>query len=74
MAAGTGITLTAASMVVFGELDWTPANITQCEDRSFRYGQKDMVIVHHLVVNESIDAKMAKMLVKKQNIIDKVNA
>ena len=73
MAAGTGITLTASSTVVFGELDWTPANITQCEDRAYRIGQQSMVLIHHLVVDGSIDAKMAKMLVRKQNIIDKIN-
>ncbi len=72
-AAGTGITLTAASTVVFGELDWTPATISQCEDRAHRMGQKNMVLIHHLVVNDSIDAKMAKMLVRKQTMINKIN-
>jgi SWI/SNF-related matrix-associated actin-dependent regulator 1 of chromatin subfamily A len=71
MAAGTGITLTAASHVVFAELDWTPATITQCEDRLHRIGQKKCVSVMHLVFDRSLDAKMARMLVEKQNIIDK---
>jgi SWI/SNF-related matrix-associated actin-dependent regulator 1 of chromatin subfamily A len=70
-AAGVGITLTAASHVVMAELDWVPANVTQAEDRLHRIGQLDNVTVHHLVIDESIDAKMAKTIVEKQEIADK---
>jgi len=71
LAAGVGITLTAASTVVFAELDWVPGNITQAEDRCHRIGQKDTVHVQHLVLEGSIDAYMAKILVHKQEIIDR---
>ena len=70
-AAGVGITLTASNMVVFGELDWVPGNISQCEDRTHRIGQKESVLIQHLVVDDSLDAKMAQTLVNKQEIIDK---
>lgn len=70
-AAGVGITLTAASHVVFAELDWTPANISQAEDRCHRIGQKDNVTVQHIVLEGSIDADLAKTIVAKQRIIDK---
>jgi SWI/SNF-related matrix-associated actin-dependent regulator 1 of chromatin subfamily A len=69
-AAGVGLTLTAASLVVFAELDWVPANITQAEDRLHRYGQKNHVLVQHLVIDGSLDSKMAKILVEKQEIAD----
>ena len=69
-AAGVGITLTAASMVVFAELDWVPGNVTQAEDRLHRIGQEEKVNVYHLVFDDSLDAKMAKTIVEKQNIID----
>ena len=71
-AAGTGITLTASSYVVFAELDWVPSNVTQAEDRAHRIGQKNTVNVQHLVLDGSLDAKMAQMLVEKQDIADRV--
>lgn len=70
MAAGVGITLTASSNVVFAELDWTPANISQCEDRCHRIGQREAVLIQHIVFDGSLDARMAKMLIEKQKIID----
>ncbi|MEG0892089.1 MAG: DEAD/DEAH box helicase, partial [Bacteroidales bacterium] len=42
-AAGVGLTLTASSIVLFMELPWTDADLTQCEDRCHRIGQKDSV-------------------------------
>lgn len=69
-AAGLGITLTASSHVVFAELDWVPGIVTQAEDRCHRIGQKDSVLVQHLVLDGSIDAHLAKTLIEKQAVID----
>ena len=69
-AAGVGITLTAASHVIFAELDWVPANLSQAEDRCHRIGQSDSVLIQHLVLEGSLDAVMAKKLVGKQQVID----
>lgn len=71
-AAGFGLTLTAASNVVFAELDWVPAHITQAEDRTHRLGQENSVLVQHLVLQDSLDARMIGTLIKKQRVIDKV--
>jgi SWI/SNF-related matrix-associated actin-dependent regulator 1 of chromatin subfamily A len=68
-AAGIGITLTAASTVVFAELDWVPGNMSQAEDRCHRIGQTDSVLVQHVVLDGSIDARLAKTLVEKQAVI-----
>jgi len=71
-AAGLGITLTAASHVVFAELDWVPGTITQAEDRLHRKGQEESVLVQHLVLEGSLDAHMAQVLVDKQEVLDAV--
>lgn len=70
-AMGVGLTLTAASHVIMFELDWVPGNVTQCEDRAHRIGQRDNVLVEHYVLESSLDADMAKRIVTKQDLIDK---
>lgn len=71
LACGAGITLTASSTVIFAELDWVPGNVSQAEDRCHRIGQKNTVMVYHLIVDGSIDVKISKMLIDKQKNIDK---
>lgn len=68
---GTGWTLTKSSFVVFAELDWVPGVISQAEDRCHRIGQSDGVVVHHVVLEGSLDARIAASLVRKQDIIDR---
>ena len=69
-AAGVGLTLTRASHVIFVELDWVPANLTQAEDRCHRIGQTESVLVQHLVLDGSLDAKMARLITEKQDVAD----
>lgn len=71
-AAGVGLTLTAARTVLFAELDWVPGNVIQAEDRCHRMGQTDTVRVIHLVAKDSVDARMVRALVDKQNIIERI--
>lgn len=69
-AAGVGLTLTAASIVIFAELDWTPANLTQAEDRCHRIGQAQCVNVYHVVLAGSLDERIATAVIRKQEISD----
>ena len=71
-AAGTGITLTRASVASFFETDWNPATMKQAEDRLWRYGQKKMVHVFHPVLDGSLDANMVQKMLKKQEAVDRV--
>ena len=70
-AAGVGLTLTAASHVVFAELTYVPAEIQQAEDRCHRIGQRNSVLVQHLVLENSIDANMSRAIVQKMGVIEK---
>lgn len=70
-AAGTAITLTASSTVVFAELDWVPGNLSQCEDRCHRIGTVNPVLVQHIVLDGSLDARMAQIIVEKQALAEK---
>lgn len=70
-ACAEGLTLTRASHVVFVELDWTPAKMSQAEDRAHRIGQKDTVLVQHILLEDSYDANMAYKIAEKQLVIDK---
>lgn len=68
--AGVGITLTASSHVVFAELDWVPGNVEQASDRCHRIGQRDSVLVQFLVLPYSLDSYIARMIVRKAEIIE----
>ncbi len=68
-AAGVGITLTAATLVVFVELTPVPGQMTQAEDRAHRIGQKNFLLVKILVKNHSLGARLAKIIVRKQAVL-----
>jgi SWI/SNF-related matrix-associated actin-dependent regulator 1 of chromatin subfamily A len=66
-----GITLTAADYALLLELDWRPAVVTQSEDRLHRIGQKESVLIQHLVFEGSTDSIVVKRVIKKQEDADK---
>ncbi len=71
-AAGVGVTLTASSTVVMAELAWTPGQVSQFEDRTHRMGQKKSVNVYHTVVQHSLEAYIARVVIAKQEVADAV--
>ena len=65
-----GLTLTAARLVVFAELDWTPGTLEQCEDRAHRIGQQQAVHVHYLVARGTLDDWVWSALARKVRILN----
>jgi len=71
--AGVGITLTAASNVLTIDLSWVPADHWQAHDRIHRIGQEaDVITIYQLFAKGTIDEYMSDMLIKKQEIFDKL--
>lgn len=69
MASKEGITLTAASYVVFVEFSWAPMDNEQAMDRTHRIGQKNNVMVDFLVHKNSLDERIAKFCIEKTKSI-----
>jgi len=70
--AGQGITLTAASTVVFVEMHWTPGVLVQAEDRAHRIGQVNAVNIYYLVAKGSLDDIIWPMVRRKLDTVGKV--
>ena len=70
IAAGVGITLTAASHEVFVEMDWVPGKNWQAEDRIHRIGQEEPVLIQYLPFENSVDTIIANSVIGKQVIIE----
>lgn len=69
---GTGLTLTAASNVLFVEFPWTSSDCEQAEDRAHRNGQKNAVTCTYLLGNGTIDEYMYNLIQTKKNIANAV--
>lgn len=69
VAGGTGLNLTAATQVVFNDLDWLPTNHWQAEDRAYRIGQTRTVNVTYFVAQDTIDDFVHAVLETKAALV-----
>ena len=68
-AAGTGITLTAGEAAIFNDLSFLPSDHAQAEDRSYRYGQKNNVLVYYPIFENTIEGIIYDILNNKKQVI-----
>ena len=69
-AAGTGLNIQAASVIIICEPQIKPSLEVQAIARAHRMGQVRKVQVHRLILPESVDEAMLVMLARKQSAFD----
>ena len=63
---GTGITLTAASYMIFIDHPWTAAQCEQAEDRIHRIGTGKSVFIYRLISRDTIDERVLELVNDKR--------
>lgn len=71
-AGGVGITLTAADLVIFYDIAFTPAANAQAADRAHRIGQKNSVLVLVLRAKDTVDERVFDICMGKQGVVDEM--
>jgi SNF2 family DNA or RNA helicase len=69
---GVGLNLTKASVVYHLEPWWNPAVENQATDRAHRMGQKKDVKVFNLLIEGSLEERIADLKAKKQRSFDRL--
>ena len=69
---GVGLNLTKASVVYHLEPWWNPAVENQATDRAHRMGQTKNVKVFNLLIEGSLEERIADLKLKKQGSFDRL--
>ena len=69
---GVGLNLTKASVVYHLEPWWNPAVENQATDRAHRMGQTKDVKVYNLLIEGSLEERIADLKIKKQGSFDRL--
>jgi SNF2 family DNA or RNA helicase len=74
-ALGTGLSIPEATSAIFAEMDWTPANNEQAEDRIHRIvGTTQSPTIYHVFARGTIEEDIYKVAQTKASMADKVLA
>ena len=69
---GVGLNLTAASTVIFLEVDFNPYADFQAQDRCIRIGQTQQVNVYKIITKNSIEEKIVTLQEKKIQVTEAI--
>ena len=69
VAAGVGVSLTAATQVLFVDYSFVPAEHLQAEDRPYRIGQANAVTVTYLSAVGTLDEEIERLLAQKLGVV-----
>lgn len=71
-AMGTGLTLTAATTVIFMDEPWNKALFDQAVDRAHRIGQKNNITIYSIMCKDTIDERIHNLIYKKGAMSDAI--
>jgi len=71
-AGGFGLNLQRANYVIHADLPWSISKKIQREDRCHRKGQEKNVTIYQLIVKDTVDEYVLKVLMKKQKMSDEI--
>lgn len=71
-AMGTGLTLTAGSVVIFLDEPWNRALFDQAVDRAHRIGAKSNVTIYSIMCKDTIDERIHDLIYKKGAMSDAI--
>lgn len=73
-AGGTGLNLTAASIVIHFDPWWNQAAQNQATDRAHRIGQQQVVTVYKLIMKDTLEEKILEMQERKAGLSEEIMA
>ena len=71
-AMGTGLTLTAGTVVIFVDHPWNMAHYSQAVDRCHRIGQKNNITIYNLMCKNTIDERIWELVREKGELADTI--
>jgi hypothetical protein len=69
---GEGMNIQDTDVFLVAMLPWTPGQVIQWEGRVARHGQKRPVLIEYLVAENTVDERMASILVDKLPAVEEV--